>query len=106
MNRLNLKNIEIAMYDYGIFTYIAEELAKYAKKFNLYTPWKGSFPMPEKAMIGEGLLNVNNVYHFFETLKGMDKKKDIIIFPDCNDGDIGAMLAREGWENVFSFRMA
>ncbi len=87
-------------FDYGLFVCIAQEFAKHGVDTFYYSPWKGSYPTAEKAQIGEGLEGLNNVLQFFDMLKKLDKKEDVVVFPDVGDGDLITHLREDGY-NVF-----
>ncbi len=98
---MKLSNINVLMWDNGPFSFIAQKLAEDFKQVNYYTPYKGSLPRVDKAMIGEGLPGVNNIYDFWSAKKELDPKRDLICFFDVGDGDMAIELRNQGY-NVFS----
>lgn len=98
-NVAKMKNETIVVYDYGTFIYFAQALAKFFKKVYYYTPWKGSFPTAEKAMIGEGIDGIENLKPrkrkgFFDLIR--EKSIDLVVFPDVGDGDMAEMIRAMG----------
>ena len=90
---MTLKNKTVRLYGYGLFEcFMALRLKEEFGKVELFTPWKGSYPLPVKNLIGTGLPGITKVDNFFE---GMDDV-DLVCFFDVGDGDLQDYLRSKG----------
>lgn len=96
----DLKKRKVLVSDHGPYSFMAEKLAEDFGTVFYYSPWKGSLPRPEKAMIGEGLDGITNVPEFADALKEIDPKRDLVCFFDVGEGSQQEDLRRRGY-NVF-----
>ena len=96
----DISKVKVLQFCYGPYSFMSEVMARSFKTVFYYSPWKGSLPRPERAMIGEGLTGVTNVDSFWEALKELDPKRDLIVFFDVGEGDLQQALRKQGY-NVF-----
>lgn len=89
---MNLKSKCALVYDNGIFTAMAETLAKDFGRVLYYVPWTSGMPKSNALLIGEGIDGIERVTspwpHFDEI--------DIWIFPDVYEGELQEWLAAQG----------
>ncbi len=78
--------------DYGLFSALAETLARSFGRVLYYVPWKSDFPQTWVQKIGSGLPGVTRIDDFFDYVD----KADIIVFPDIYDGDLQVYLEKQG----------
>jgi len=90
---IDLSKKKVLIYGYGLFEcFLAMRMARDFKEVMLYTPWKGSYPLPTKNLIGTGLPGVTKVDDFFAEVDG----SDLICFFDVGDGDLQQSLRAQG----------
>lgn len=104
MNKLN--EIEVCVYDMGIFFCVAQALAKQAKKVSYYSPWKSSFPMSSDRELGEGYPDVERIYEFERFVNDNRGKGVLYVFPDIYDGCGWQILLLSMGELVWGSREA
>jgi len=100
-----LSEVKVLFHDYGPYSFMGPIMAREFNKVFYYSPWKGSLPRPERAMIGEGLDGVTNVDSFWSSLNELDPKRDLIVFFDVGEGDLQVSLRKQGY-NVFGMGLA
>jgi len=93
----DLNKRKVLIYDYGTFTFLAERLAEDFGEVIYFTPWKSALPRAEKAVIGEGLEGITNCREFYEALKELDPKRDIVAFFHVGEGDLQENLRKQGY---------
>jgi len=84
-------------YDRGLYLYTAQKLGESLEKVYYYRPESNPYPEGPLGDIGKGLEEVEVVTNFWEYLD----KADMIVLPDCYDGDFAHFLREKGY-NVFS----
>jgi hypothetical protein len=84
MEKVDLSKKTVLVHDYGLFIELAMCMAKDFKEVIYYAPWKGSYPTPEKAMIGAGIPNLTRSMNFFDDVE----RADLLVFFDVYDGDL------------------
>lgn len=89
----DLSNKVALVYDLGLFTGVAERLARDCAKVYYYVPWEDAFPKMSKALIGEGLDNVERIRNFEDYVD----MADFIVFPDTHCGSKVEFLRRQGY---------
>lgn len=90
---MNLKDKTVRIYGYGLFEcFMSLRLKEFFGKVELFIPWKGSYPVPTKCLIGTGLPGVVKIDNFFE---GLDEV-DLFCFFDVGDGDLQDALRLQG----------
>ena len=90
---VDLSKKVVRIFGYGLFEgFMAMRLAEKFKRVELYTPWKGSYPVPAKNLIGVGLPGVVKVDNFFADIDSVD----LFCFFDVGDGDIQENLRKQG----------
>ena len=90
---MKLKDKTVRIYGYGLFEcFMALKLKETFGKVELYVPWKGSYPLPIKSLIGEGLPGVKKIENFFKDID----KVDLFCFFDVGDGDLQDWLRKLG----------
>lgn len=90
---MKLSDKVVRIYGYGIFEcYMALCLAESFGKVELFTPWKGSYPKPDKNLIGQGLPGVTKINDFWENIDSVD----LFCFFDVGDGDKQNALRKMG----------
>lgn len=90
MNNFSSKTVLIV--DNGLFTGLAETLAKRFGKVLYYTPWEGSFPRSNEMLVGEGLAGVTRINSIWPVIDDVD----LFVFPDIYHGPLQVYLARLG----------
>lgn len=89
----DLRKKTVRIYGYGLFEcFMAMRLAESFGKVELFTPWKGSYPVPAKNLIGAGLPGVTRIDNFFNDMDSVD----LFCFFDVGDGDIQEYLRKQG----------
>lgn len=89
---MNLRSKTCLCWDNGIFTAIAETLAKDFGRVLYYVPWTSGMPKSNPLMIGEGINGVERIaspWSYFDDI-------DIWIFPDVYEGDLQDWLVAQG----------
>ena len=90
---MKLSDKTVRIYGYGVFEcFMALKLAESFGKVELFTPYKGSYPKPDKNLIGVGLPSVTKIDNFWE---GIDTV-DLFCFFDVGDGDKENALRKMG----------
>ena len=98
MNKQENKTLgTVLVYDSGgLYIHLAERLTKEFKEVLYFCDWKGSVMFPEsyKMNLGQGIPNVTRLDSFEQ---GRDRA-DLIVFPDCQHGDIQMDLQKRGFK--------
>ena len=90
---MNLKDKKVRIYGYGLFEcFMAQRLSRDFGEVEVFIPWKGSYPLPLKCLIGAGLPGIKKVMNFFDNLDSVD----LFCFFDVGDADIQAFLRSKG----------
>jgi len=95
----NLKDKKVLVVDTGVFTFVAERLARDFGKVFYWVPNYSSFPDVKKSMIGEGLSGITVIDQMFYKCpdKGYDfNEVDLFVFPDVYMGDLQEHLISLG----------
>lgn len=96
----NLKTKCCLVWDNGVFTALAETLAKSFGRVIYYVPWTSGMPKSNARLIGSGLDGVERVddpFTYFDDV-------DIFIFPDVYEAGVQEWLAKQG-KRVFGCRL-
>ena len=80
------------VYDRGLYLFMAEKLAETYKKVYYYMPQSEPYPSRKTKDIGTGL-KVERIYNFWKYID----KADLIVFPDCYDGEFQHWLREKGY---------
>jgi predicted RNase H-like HicB family nuclease len=89
---MNLKSRTALIWDNGIFTAMAETLAKDFGRVLYYVPWTSGMPKSNARLIGSGIEGVERVdspWAFYDDI-------DVWIFPDVYEGDLQDFLVAQG----------
>jgi len=92
---MNLKSKICIVYDFGMFFNVAEALAPYYGQVLYHMPRPSNFPTMESARIGYGYPNIKPIDED-DLWEAIDKKPDLIVFPDTGDAGLQCKLRREG----------
>lgn len=84
------------IYDFGLFTSLAEVLARHGAKVGYFVPWETSFSDGRELLIGEGLEGVERHKYWDDVVDDYTT----LVFPDCMCGDLQAYYRRKGY-NVY-----
>lgn len=84
--------MKILIYDHGLFTSLAERLARDVEQVGYFAPWKSGFPDGCELCVGDGLEGVHRVKNFFNAVSDYD----LIVFPDVQDADLQQHLRSMG----------
>jgi hypothetical protein len=88
---------KVLIYDYGTYCYLAQRLVREYSEVLYYVETASSFPTGDKKQVGVGINGVKRVYDFWATVRTLDKKKDLIFFPDCYNADLQNELKLQGY---------
>lgn len=88
----DLSNKSCLVWDRGLYLFMAEKLAETFKKVYYYMPQSEPYPCSRTKSIGTGL-KVERIYEFWPYLD----KSDIVVFPDCYDGEMQHWLRGKGY---------
>ncbi len=88
----NFSNKTVLIYDNGLFTSLAETLAKRFGRVLYYTPWEQSFPRSADTDIGSGLQGVTRIDSLWPVLDDVD----LFVFPDIFHGALQVYLRKKG----------
>lgn len=109
MEKVNLKNKTILVYDNGLFVEFALRLADYYKEVLYYCPWKSAYPRMTEAVVGSEWENGKQL----DTFDGKPFRRvlnvfdhiheiDLAVFLDVYDGDLQVYLEEQGIPTVGS----
>ena len=88
---MKLSGLTCRIFGYGMFEiYLGQAMANDFKEVQLYVPWKGPFPTPDKLMVGYGIPGIKRVDSFEDD----EDQVDLFCFFDVGDGDKQAQLRR------------
>lgn len=90
---MNLKDKSILIVDRGLYSYMAEFMARYYDKVYYHNPTSSSYPEASTAMIGQGLPGIKWVEHIEDAID----ITDIIWYPDNMDGKQQVFLREKGY---------
>jgi len=90
---MDLKDLTIYIYDYGLFASWALKLKEYFGRVLYFCPFKSGFPKSTQFAIGTGLEGVERVVDFWDHVH----EADIFFFPDVYDGDLQEQLREMGY---------
>ena len=85
-------NKKVIIYDRGLYTYFAQKLGEEYEKVYYFLPDAAAYPKSDKDDIGTGLPEIERIYDFWKYLD----KVDLIVFPDCYDGNFQEWLRKQG----------
>ena len=88
------------VYDRGQFIHIAQRLARDIP-IMYYLAEEEPYPSKQTDEIGTGYENIKVIDNFWKALNKLDKKEDIVVFPDVYNGGLPEELKSQGY-NVFS----
>jgi hypothetical protein len=88
---------KVLIYDYGTYCYLAQRLTREFSEVIYYTEESSSFPKGDTKRIGEGIKGVRKTNTLWEDIRKLDKKKDLIFFPDCYNEDLQIELKLQGY---------
>lgn len=88
----NLKDKTALVFDSGLFTFIAERLARDFGRVYYYSPWKTAFSKSSALAIGSGIDGVERLKDFWPVID----KVDLFVFPDIGQGDLQTYLRSVG----------
>jgi hypothetical protein len=88
---MKLSNLTCRIWDYGLFTFLAQTLAEDFGRVELFVPWADAFCKPEKRWIGRGIPGVTRIWEFWEDLDSVDT----FCFFDVGDYDTQQELVRQ-----------
>lgn len=91
--RVNLKDKTILIYDRGLYTYMAEFLARYYGRVLYYRHDSEIYPQGAQCQIGKGIPGVEWTDDFW----GQVDDADVIFFPYVHDGKTQAYLVKKGY---------
>lgn len=86
------KTKSCAVYDNGLFPFIAEKLSESFGKVFYYSPWESAFPSSNQILVGQGIDGIIRVNSFWDIID----ESDIFVFPDVYCGDVALHLAELG----------
>jgi len=92
MEKTDLKNKCVRVYDFGMATEIAVTLAKKFGRVEFFSPWAAAFPKFATSLTGKDADSIHRIDYFFE---GKDDV-DLFVFPDTYCKDIAKDLREEG----------
>ncbi len=88
-----MKNKSCLVWDRGLYLCIAQRLSESFGKVYYYIPQANPYPNSAKAQIGVGLDGIERVHNFWDIID----KVDLIVFPDCYDGELQHWLRSKGY---------
>lgn len=92
--RVNLKDKTVLVYDRGgLHTYIAEKLSERFGKTLYFLTDSDAYPTSQKQAIGHGIPGIKRVHDFWKHIESAD----LIVFPDCYDGELQHFLRSKGY---------
>jgi hypothetical protein len=84
MEKVDLKQKVVRFYDYGMFCiFLGQAIANDFKRVEVYVPWDGPFPTPDRLHIGTGIPGITRV----DSWEDGQGDVDLFIFPDVGAGD-------------------
>jgi hypothetical protein len=90
---VDLSNKKCLVYDFGLFTEVANKLGEKFGKVHYFVPWTEAFPKAIKSLIGEGFENMERIKYFWDYVD----EADLIVFPDTHCSDIVNFLRDKGY---------
>lgn len=97
---MNLKNKKVLVVDHGLFHCLAERLSRDFGEVYYYAQWESSFPVPDKALIGDGIPGLTRVDKWQDYIDEVD----LICFFDIYNGPDQARLRKQGYRVFGSAR--
>ncbi|KAB0668935.1 hypothetical protein F6V30_13945 [Oryzomonas sagensis] len=91
---MNLSSKSILIVDRGLYSFMAEFMARYFGSVYYHNPASASYPEAAVSIIGQGLKGVTWVEHEEDAID----KVDIIWYPDCMDGRHQVFLRSKGYK--------
>ncbi len=88
-----MKSKSCLFWDRGLYLCMAERLAESFGKVYYYMPQANPYPLSALAQIGVGLDKVERVHKFWDVIDDVD----LIVFPDCYDGEMQHWLRSKGY---------
>lgn len=82
------------MYDFGLFTSLAERLASFGNPVGYFCPWETSFADGRELIVGEGLEGIDRIKYWDDVVDDYS----VLVFPDCHCGDLQAYYRRKGYK--------
>jgi hypothetical protein len=92
-----MKDKSVVVVDRGLFTHLAERLARDYGQVFYFLDSREPFPHHEKTSIGRGLEGVQHCLDLFKLLEGLDPLKTLLFFPDIGNGHMQCNLRQQGW---------
>ena len=88
---------KVLIYDFGIYCYLAQRLSREFSDVLYYVEEASAFPKGDTKQIGTGIEGVRRVYDFWQSVRSLDKAKDLIFFPDCYAAGLQKELRLQGY---------
>lgn len=95
MSDVDLSKLKCRVFDYGLFTGMAQALGPLNDGYGeveFFKPWTDAFCEPSPRYVGRGLSGIKRIYEFFDDMDSVD---DWVFF-DVGDADIQQMLRSQG----------
>lgn len=90
---VDLSKKTVLVYDFGLFSGIAERLGRSFGKVYYHVPWEDAYPRAGKALVGRGLPGVEKALEFWPLVD----KVDLIFFPDTHCSALARHLKDLGY---------
>lgn len=88
-----LSDVTALVFDHGLGLPIAERLARDCKRVLFHSPWEEGFSTINKAIIGDGLPNIERCNDIWN----VKKEVDLWVFPDVQHAGLQLELASQGF---------
>lgn len=85
---------DFLFYDFGLFSSMAELMARRGADVGYFVPWETSFADGRELVLGQGLEDVTRVKWWDDEVD----KYSTLVFPDCHCGDLQAYYRRKGYK--------
>jgi hypothetical protein len=95
MEKINLKNLTVCIFDTGSFTALAQRLTEEFGSVLYFSPWEGNgFPVSKFDKVGTGLKGVERISSIWDYADS--NEIDLYVFPDCYYRSEQEYLRRRG----------
>lgn len=88
----SLKDRSVAIYDFGLFSSLAERLSRDFGRVGYFVPWETSFADGREYVLGMGLPGVHRIKNWDDEFEEFD----LLVFPDVLCGDLQEYYRRQG----------
>lgn len=92
MPQTSYKDKSVLIIDNGLFVSLAELLVGQFGRVGYFCDWQSSFPDGRELVVGSGLEGIERVKYLWNQIDDFD----LIVFPDCWNGDLQEYLRRMG----------